>query len=361
MSERRKKRVPVLRWIILGIVVVLLILLGAIGWHFYDSLQPIQKDSEEVAFTVADGDTVSSVCAKLEQAGVIKDAKVSYYYARYKKLGNLIAGDYTIDKSWNTEQILTYLSDEKNTEQEFVTLTVIEGDWAKHIAQKASEITNVSYDDLINLWNNREWIESVMPEYPFLTDEIFSEDARIYLEGYLAPSTYYLDPKMSAEEITRKMLDETLVNYNEFKDRIDESDYTIHQIFTLASIVQYEGGGSEEDLRTIAGVFYNRLNIDMPLQSSVTVCYAIDYDKDNDTWQACEFNSDFDSPYNTYLHYGLPPGPIENPGKTVLNAVLNPIESDYYFFMADVYGDGTIYYARTLDEHNANVAKYLQQ
>ena len=359
MSVRRKKRFPVVRWIIVVLIIALLAALGLAGWHFVDSIGPIQKESEKVAFTVADGDTVSSVCQKLEQAGVIKDAKMSYYYARYKKLGNLIAGDYTIDKSWNTEEILTYLSDEKNVEREEESLTIIEGDWAKHIASKIAEVSNVSYDDLIALWNNKEWIESIMPEYPFLTDEIFTEDARIYLEGYLAPNTYTIERNMTAEDITRKLLDETLVNYNEFKDRIDESEYTIHQIFTLASIVQYEGGGSEDDLRTIAGVFYNRLNIDMPLQSSVTVCYAIDYDKDTDTWQSCEYNSDYDSPYNTYLHYGLPPGPIENPGKKVLEAVLNPIESNYYFFMADVYGDGTIYYAETLDEHNANVAKYL--
>ena len=97
----------------------------------------------------------------------------------------------------------------------------------------------------------------------------------------------------------------------------------------------------------------------MPLQSSVTVCYAIDYDKQTDNWQSCEVNSDFDSPYNTYQHDGLPPGAIENAGTAALEAVLNPNQTDYYYFMADVYGDGTVYFARTLDEHNANVNKYL--
>ena len=83
--------------------------------------------------------------------------------------------------------------------------------------------------------------------------------------------------------------------------------------------------------------------------------------KENDTWQACEVNSSFDSPYNTYMYPGLPPGPIENPGVMALDAVLNPTESNYYYFMADVYGDGTVYYAETLEQHNQNVAKYLGQ
>ena len=97
----------------------------------------------------------------------------------------------------------------------------------------------------------------------------------------------------------------------------------------------------------------------MPLQSSVTVCYALDITQD-DNWQACEMNPTFDSPYNTYMYGGLPPGPIENPGSEAINAVLNPAKHDYYFFMADVYGDGTVYYAKTLEEHEANVDKYLR-
>ncbi len=109
----------------------------------------------------------------------------------------------------------------------------------------------------------------------------------------------------------------------------------------------------------VSGVFYNRLGIDMPLQSSVTVCYAL-YD-DFAHASDCETNADIDSPYNTYQHNGLPIGPILNPGKVAIDAALHPQESDYLYFIADIYGDGTVYYAKTFEEHSALVAKYLNQ
>ena len=108
----------------------------------------------------------------------------------------------------------------------------------------------------------------------------------------------------------------------------------------------------------IAQVFENRLAIDMKLQSSVTICYALyeEYKKAID----CEINSDIDSPYNTYLHEGLPIGPILNPGEAAIRAVLHPTANDYLYFMADIYGDGKVYYANTLEEHEANVERYLR-
>lgn len=360
MAKSKKKGSSVLKTIIIVLLLVLIGLLGMIGWNAYQCLQPVQKESEEVAFEVVEGDTLASVSERLYEAGLINDPKISFYFARYyKKLGNLYAGKYTLDKSWTTEEIYTYLNDENNAKITYVTLTIVEGDWAKDVARKIASVTDVTYDELIELWNDEEWIRSIFEHYPFLTDEMFNEDVRIYLEGYLAPMTYYLYPETTAKEVTMTILDQTNKNYNELKELIDSSDLSIHEVFTLASIIQYEAGGSEEDLRKVAGVFYNRMAINMPLQSSVTVCYAIDFDKEVDNWQACEFNSTFDSPYNTYQYLGLPPGAIENPGIVALKAALDPIESDYYYFMADVYGDGTIYYAETLAEHEANIAKYL--
>ena len=122
---------------------------------------------------------------------------------------------------------------------------------------------------------------------------------------------------------------------------------------------QYTAETLPSRLELVAGVFYNRLAAGMKLQSSVTVCYAIDKEKDDD-WMACEVNPDFDSPYNTYRVEGLPPGPILNPGRDAIQAVLQPQASDYLYFMADVKGDGTVYYAKTYAEHQANVRKYLK-
>ena len=239
-----------------------------------------------------------------------------------------------------------------------VSVTVTEGDWAKHIAEKIAAVTNVKEDELLQLWNDKEWISSLKSTYPFITDEMFQDNVRIYLEGYIAPNTYEFYKETTAKDVTLKMLDQTKVVYEANKDAIAKSKLSIHQLYTLASIVQYEGGGDETTLRTIAGVFYNRLNQGMLLQSSVTVCYAIDFDRQTDKWQACEVNAEFDSPYNTYLHKGLPPGPIENPGEKVFKAVLNPIESDYLYFVADT-KTGEVFFAKTLTEHNQNVKDHV--
>ncbi|MBQ3271810.1 MAG: endolytic transglycosylase MltG [Solobacterium sp.] len=256
------------------------------------------------------------------------------------------------------EQIYTTLNDSTATIVDDVKVTIVEGDWAKHIAEKIAAATNVSEQELLNLWNDQDYIRSLFDRYPFLTEEMFGQDVRICLEGYLAPNTYIFFQDTTAQEVTEKILNQTLVNYKEVESDIKKSDMSVHQVFTLASVVQYESGKVSE-MANIAGVFANRLNTGMPLQSSVTVCYAIDVNKDDD-WMACEVNSEFDSPYNTYKYPGLPPGPIQNPGVDALRAVLKPAKHDYYYFMADVYGDGTVYYARTLEEHNANVAKYLK-
>jgi UPF0755 protein len=112
-----------------------------------------------------------------------------------------------------------------------------------------------------------------------------------------------------------------------------------------------------EDMRLIAGVFYNRLRINMPLQASPTVCYSL---YEFESWLECERRTSIDSPYNTYVYRGLPVGPILNPSEMAITATLNPQPTDYLYFMADVYGDGTIYFAKTLAEHEANVNKYLR-
>ena len=357
--KKRKKKKHIFGWIVL---VLFLALVGAAGGaylYYTNSLKPVAAESREVIVEIPESTTVRSVTDLLDENGVIRDGQMAYIYARINHINNVYPGKYAIDTSWDVEKVLAYIGEPTNAINEDVRVTVVEGDWAKHIAAKLAEVTDSSADDYIALWKNRDWIESIRPQYPFLTDDIYQSD--IYLEGYLAPDTYMLKKDSTAEEATLRILDQTLNVYNEFAQDMADSELTVHEIYTLASIIQYEAGGSEEDQRLISGVFMNRLHYGWNLQSSVTVCYAIDFDKDNDNWQACEVNVDVDSPYNTYMYPGLTPGPIENPGRAQIYAALHPEYTDplYFFFMADVYGDGTIYYAATEEEHYKNVAKYL--
>ena len=356
--RKKRHRHSVVHTIVVILLVILLILLGISLFAVSSAFKPVSDSHEAVVVTVTDGESLPSVTEKLQSSGVIRNDQIAYLYAKFRHYDSYTSGDHVFYTDMTLDQVFDELS--KPTDNENVArVTIIEGDWAKDIAAKFAEKTNVSADDLLALWNNQDWIRSKMSDYPFLTEDMFADGVRIYLEGYLAPDTYETYRQTTAEDITCRLLDQSLVVYNRYKDDIAKSGHSIHDIYTMASIIQYEAGTNPDDLAKVASVFYNRMKAGMDLGSSVTVCYAIDFDSQTDGWQACELNSDYDSPYNTYLHEGLPPGAIENAGEAAINAAIHPADTDYYYFMADVCGDGTVHYAKTLEEHNANVNKYL--
>ncbi len=357
MAKKKKRKIRFDR-IILLLVFVCVLISGVVFLKYSNAQKAVSSTSEEITFTVESGSSSKSVINKLQEEGIIRDSTFGYLYAKNNHLTDIKAGDYTLDKSWTLNEILTKLNDASSAIAYDATVTIVEGDWAKHIADKIAGVTSVTSDELIALWNNEDYLRSIMSDYPFLTEDIFNENIRIKLEGYLAPNTYNFFQETTAEEVTKKILDESLAIYQKYENEIKKSSLSIHELYTLASIVQYESGNID-DMKKIAEVFYNRMEIGMPLQSSVTVCYALDINKTDD-WTACEVNPNYDSLYNTYKYQGLPPGPIQNPGEDALEAVLNPDQNNYLYFMADVYGDGTVYYAETYEEHEANVNRYLK-
>ncbi len=351
MKKKQKK----LRLLTSGLIIVILLLISSVAYISY-ALKPIQKTSAEFVLVIEKGDTARSITAFLDDNNVIKDQTIAYLYVKQVGLTNIKVGTYRIDKSWDVKRIFTLLNDPKGAENTDVKVTLQEGLWAKEMAKKIADVTNVTAEELLSLWNDKAYIASIMDKYPFLTDEVFDERLKVKLEGYLFPETYYFFKNATAVGITEKILDQTLKIYRKYENEFAKSKYSIHELFTLASITQFEAG-NDADNKIISGIWFNRLDAKMFLQSSVTVCYAL-YDYDH--WRACEVNPQLDSPYNTYRYGGIPIGPIANPGESALASVLYPTKSDYLFFIADVYGDGTIYYAKTYAEHQANINKYLK-
>lgn len=342
------------------ITLVILAVLVVAGGLFYinSTLKSVEDHSEKVIFEVRNNASIKTVLSDLKDSGLIRDDKLTYYYIRFFKGADFKAGTYELDKNMDFNNIVDYISDSRNAIIDTVKITFTEGEWLKHYATKIETYTNVSYNEIMNYWNDESVLNELILRYPFLSEEILDSNIRYPLEGYLFPDTYEFYRETSPEEITAKILNETLKIYNKYEDLFSKSQLSTHEIFTLASIVQYEAAESE-DMHDIAGVFYNRLAIDMPLQSSVTICYAMDIDKDTD-WRQCEYNPDYNSPYNTYMYYGLTPGPILNPGESAIAAVLQPSEHDYYYFMADVCGDGEVYYSKTYEEHLNYVNRFLK-
>lgn len=340
-----------------GLLLLLVLLLAGCGFFVAQNLKPLANNNA-IAITIEKGMYGRKVYDMLEEKGVIRNGDIAYIYARFFIKPELKAGDYLVDNSLPLKELLSYLSNSENAIQDTVTIKLPEGGWLKSFAELIAEKTNLSKDELLALWDDKAYIKELMKDYPFLTDAIFNEDIRYCLEGYLFPDTYEFFTKTSADAVTRKILDNTLKVYNDLKTEFDANQrFSIHEIFTLASIVQYEAN-KYEDMQKVASVFINRLDIGMMLQSSVTICYAIDLDPGDD-WRACERNNDFVSPYNTMMNYGLTPGPIVAPSKNALKAVLNPADTDYLFFIGDVCGDGTVYFAKTYQEHLALIKEYL--
>ncbi len=340
------------------IAFVAVVIIALCTFLFYQiSLQPISGEQEVVVFEVVEGDSVSSVIERLAEEDIIKNEMSAKVYAKLNGLHNIKAGQFQLDRSWNCGEILRYLNDSANASAKQVRITLREGIWAKDVAAQIEAGLGIPAAELLALWNDDAYLQTLIDTYDFLDESILNDQTRVKLEGYLYPETYDFALDATKEEVTKTLLDQFALVYEQRKDDISASGKSMHDIITLASLVQYEAS-TPEDMKLIAGVFGNRLIRYMKLESSVTICYALyeEYEHAQD----CEVNSDIDSPYNTYLYEGLPVGPILNPGAEALDAVLHPTPSNYLFFMADIYGDGTVYYAETLEEHEKNVNRFLR-
>ena len=355
------------------------IILLMIGSIFLFKIQLVPKNyPNNTQFTIEQGTYGKQVFQDLEDQGIIRNADVDYLYIHYLS-GVPIdfkAGTFELPAGLTLEEIVTTLSDDSKFYRPTVTLTITEGEFLKDIAQTISNNLDIDKDELLEYWNDESTIRGYMSEYPFLTEQIFNDDIRYCLEGYMFPSTYEFYINSSADEITRRFLDQTLSIYNKYKDDFDNTTVyyhyetnddrkaTIHEIFTMASILEWESG-NDEQMPEVASVFYNRLNykpIDM-LRSSVTTCYSLGLDKDAcllvDRDLELAYTEDNET-YNTYTKYGLPIGPISNPGETAIYSALHPAETDYYYFVGDICGiDGKTHFSTVQEGNEAISKKYV--
>lgn len=353
-AKRRRRRVNPVRMILLLAIVIVLVGAGCGTIYVTKSLKATGTGDNKIVVSIEEGESLDSVLSDMQEKGLIRSASVAKLYSKIKK-ASYMAGTFELNDGMNVGDIFSYISDASNVKKDYLKLTVPEGKWAKEIAQSISELYNGKYtkSEILEKWNDIDYIKTLAKDYSFLNvSDLNNDNYKVKLEGYLFPDTYYLESDNTIDDITRVMLDRFQTMYDENKSAFESSSYSVHEIISLASVVQFEASSSS-DMKTIAGVFYNRLKDGMMLQSSVTVCYAL-YDDFNDP-EDCETNSEVDSPYNTYLNTGIPIGPILNPGEEAIVATLNPDSNDYLFFAADIYNkvDGKVHYSKTYEEHLA--------
>lgn len=352
MIKKKLNIKKVITYIILPIFIIVFLIFGI---YFY-MLSPMSNKEKEVIITVKSGETYTSLANDLSDMGLIHSSLFFKLYIKLSKINYLEAGSYKLNENMNVIEIVKILSEGKSFNPDAINITIPEGKHIVEIASIISNITNIDKDVYLNTWNSTTFIDNAIEKYWFITDDIKNNDIRYALEGYLFPSTYeLLNKDVSAEYIAYKMLDQMKIILDKYKDKIEESKYSVHELLTLASIVEYEAI-LDEDRPIIAGIFYNRLDINMKLQSCATVGYAIG------EWKITYTTKDLQtvSPYNTYYYSGIPIGPGDSPSEKSIEAVLYPTASNYYYFMADVCSSNPkTYFEKTFKEHEADAEKYL--
>ena len=320
-------------------VVILLVLLAMIflgGFIYNYELSSVSRDSEKVIVEIKEG-SIYSIGDTLYKEGLIRNTLIFKVYVKVNGVNSLKASTYELDKNMSLKEIIKVLEAGNGYNPDEITIIFKEGLNVRKIAKLVEENTNNSYDDFMKLMNDSDFIDKKIDEYWFLTDSI--KNSKIYypLEGYLFPETYaFLNKDVTVEDIVDTMLKEMGKVLEEYKDKIENSEYNIHELMTLASIVELEGA-SADDRASVAGVFYNRLHDGWVLASDVTTYY---YLKIDDFKQSLNGNKNLytcDNAYNTRCtsFVGLPVGPISNPGKESIDAVINYKKHNYYYFVAD--------------------------
>lgn len=359
--QEKKTEVKIVRKIVAIIAITFVLVFGIIGLMGYNyvksALKPVDPDATKtIAVEVPIGSSLSSISALLEKKGIIKDAKVFKYYAKFKNESQFQAGNYDLTQSMTLDELIESLKTGKVYREPVFTMTIPEGLTLDQIGKIVEKKTPYTQKEFMDLVTSEAFVQKMMANYPeLITDAVLADNIRYDLEGYLYPATYsYFEEKPSLEAIAEEMIgamNNVVKNYSEV---LVEKQMSVHQLLTFASLLEEEAT-AQTDRETIASVFYNRIEEGMPLQTDPTVLYALGSHKDRVLYEDLEV----ENAYNTYKNKGLPPGPIAGAGKTSIEAALNPSKTDYFYFLADK--EGVNHFSKTYDEHLQKVEKYLRQ
>ena len=349
---KKNKKLIVILSVIVGLILVGVVTLMIL-------LSPVSKSTDIVEFTVKKGEGKEKIVENLKDAKLIKSKYATFIYIVLSGKKNLQAGSYEFSRNMSVEDIITSLStgDVVNVKRDEVRITFKEGDTLKNFVTMVANETNIDYDEAIKKLSDKAYLKGLIADYWFLTDDILDEDIYFPLEGYLYPETYNFYKETSIEQVIRKVLNLTNERLEPLKSKIESSKYNIHELLTIASIAEKEAN-SNSDRAMVTQVIYKRLSLNMALGMDVTSYYGVQKEM---TEVITQLDLNDKNPYNTRVttFIGLPVGPICNPSIGSINAALEPADTDYLYFVADIL-TGKVYFAKTNEEFNALVKKYVK-
>lgn len=349
---KKNKKLIVILSVIVGLILVGIVTLMIL-------LSPVSKSTDIVKFTVKKGEGKEKIVENLKDAKLIKSKYATFVYIVLSGKKNLQAGSYEFSRDMSVKDIITSLSigDVVNVKRDEVRITFKEGDTLKNFVTMVANETNIDYDEAIKKLSDKAFLKGLIADYWFLTDDILDEDIYFPLEGYLYPETYNFYKETSIEQVIRKVLSVTNERLEPIKSKIENSKYNIHELLTIASIAEKEAN-TNSDRAMVTQVIYKRLGLNMALGMDVTSYYGVQKEM---TEVITQLDLNDKNPYNTRVttFIGLPVGPICNPSIGSINAALEPADTDYLYFVADIL-TGKVYFAKTNEEFNALVKKYVK-
>lgn len=370
-QDRTAKRIVA---VVMSLVVVFFLATCTFGFFWVkSSLEPINTEATKtIQVEIPEGSSTKEIANILFENDLIKNATVFNYYSKIKSYNNYQSGFYNLSQSMSVDDLAKALQESGTPtaqEEPAGKVLIVEGYTLTQIANSVTlnaktddktDKTPFTSEEFLATVTNQEFIDRMVATYPNLFASLPAADSGVIyrLEGYLFPAVYDYYDDTTIEDLVEQMISTTDARLQPYYEAIANKNLTVNEVLTLASLVEKEGS-TDEDRRNIASVFFNRLNAEMPLQSNIAILYA-QGKLGEETTLAEDTNIDtsIESPYNIYWRAGLMPGPVNSPSLSAIEAVLNENTTDYYYFVADV-TTGTVYFANTIEEHDQNVATYV--
>jgi len=370
-QDRTAKRIVA---VVMSLVVVFFLATCTFGFFWVkSSLEPINTEAKKtIQVEIPEASSTKEIANILFENDLIKNATVFNYYSKIKSYNNYQSGFYNLSQSMSVDDLAKALQESGTPtaqEEPAGKVLIVEGYTLTQIANSVTlnaktddktDKTPFTSEEFLATVTNQEFIDRMVATYPNLFASLPAADSGVIyrLEGYLFPAVYDYYDDTTIEDLVEQMISTTDARLQPYYEAIANKNLTVNEVLTLASLVEKEGS-TDEDRRNIASVFFNRLNAEMPLQSNIAILYA-QGKLGEETTLAEDTNIDtsIESPYNIYWRAGLMPGPVDSPSLSAIEAVLNANATDYYYFVADV-TTGTVYFANTIEEHDQNVATYV--
>jgi len=350
ISSEKRSRFKIALWTLLVIVLLIGGTVGGALWYINRGLQPMPALDTEVELTIAKGTSSGQIASMLEEKGLIRNETIFKYYLMYKNEGSRFqAGVYRMKPGMTLDEMIAKLNVGDTVKEEMIRFTVPEGLTVSQLADKLSGDNIVNRDTFLGLVDSGEGLNSSR-----IADIPADAKLKHKLEGYLFPETYELKKGSTEKDMVNRMLEELerrLASLpDDWEQKLQERGISFHEMMTIASLIEREVVVDEER-PLVASVIYNRLAKKQKLQIDATVQYLFDKQKER------LLNKDLkiESPYNTYLHEGLPPGPIANPGLASIEAAIYPAQSNYYFYVTKKDGSQSHLFAETYAQHKKNI------